>query len=444
MPRRLVSRRGSSSAFGRRRWRAAVAWLTPPEPLGEGQQRLLLVLGATVMINHYDFGLLSLVLSHLQGELAIPEAELGPMVSVIRLGALPSVLLALVADRIGRRRLLVATLLAFTACTAATAFARTAFEFMALQFLARVFVTAEEFIAVVIVAEELGARSRGYGLGVLAALGSLGNGLSALAFGAIDVVPYGWRALYLMGAAPLLLLAWIRRSIPETRRFEAHAEAALARDAAVASGIAGWLGPALELARRYPGRMAVLVAAILPATVVMTSAGTFVPKTLLEVHGFGPSDVTTLYLTVGVFVLFGNVVAGRLADRVGRRRVVATALVINAAGIYGFYNFDMPWVVVCWVAMMFCLVAVDVLFGALGSELFPTAFRSTASSIRALAWTLGGSIGLLLEGALFGVAGESHGEVLTAMLPVALLAPLVVWFGLPETAARELEEIAPD
>jgi putative MFS transporter len=424
----------------RPRWSYLIPFATPPEPLTAHQWRLLGVLGATVMINHYDFGLLSLVLSHLQADLGIPEPEAGPMVSVIRLGAIPSVLLALVADRVGRRRLLIGTLLAFTACTAATAFARTPAEFMALQFLARVFVTAEEFIAVVILAEELGARSRGYGLGVLAALGSLGNGLSAVAFGFIDVLPFGWRALYLMGAAPLLLLAWIRRTIPETRRFEARAEQAAARDA----GPASWFGPALELARRFPGRMALLIAAILPATILMTAAGTFVPKTLLETHGFEPGDVTLMYLTAGVLVLIGNVVAGRLADRIGRRAVIAGALLVNAAGIGGFYNLGMPWVVPCWVAMMFCLVAVDVLFGALGSELFPTASRSTASSIRALAWTVGGSVGLLVEGALFGVVGDTHGEVLTTMLPVALIAPLVIWFGIPETAARELEEIAPD
>ncbi|MBW2315300.1 MAG: MFS transporter, partial [Deltaproteobacteria bacterium] len=294
------------------------------------------------------------------------------------------------------------------------------------------------FIAVVILAEELGARSRGYGLGVLAALGSLGNGLSALGFGFIEVLPYGWRALYLLGAVPLLMLAWIRRTIPETERFEAHTQRTSD------SGAAGFFGPALQLARRYPGRMAILVSAILPATILMTSASTFVAKVLQEEHGFDPAQVTTLYLTAGVLVLVGNVVAGRLADRVGRRVVIAAALLVNACGIYGFYNLPMPWVVVSWVAMMFCLVAVDVLFGALGSELFPTAYRSTASSIRALAWTLGGSIGLLVEGQLYGVVGQTHGEVLTFMLPVVLIAPLVIWFGIPETAARELEDIAPD
>jgi MFS family permease len=94
--------------------------------------------------------------------------------------------------------------------------------------------------------------------------------------------------------------------------------------------------------------------------------------------------------------------------------------------------------------MMFCLVGADVLFGALGSELFPTRYRSTASSLRALAWTLGGAIGLAVEGALFGVVGDSHGEVISAMLVLAWIPPLVIWLGIPETAAKELEEIAPD
>lgn len=426
----------------RPRWTYLIPFAKPPEPLSAHQWRLLGVLGATVLINHYDFGLLTLVLADVQADLGVSEERLGPMVSVIRLGALPSVLLALVADRVGRRRLLVGTILAFTACTVGTAFARTPAQFVTLQFLGRIFVTAEEFIAIVILAEELGARSRGYGLGVLAALGTLGNGASALAFGFIEQLPFGWRALYLFGAAPLLLLAWIRRTIPETRRFEAQAAERSAR--AEPGGLAGWLRPAVDLARRYPGRMAALVAAILPATVVMTSAGTFVPKTLQEVHGFDPAQVTMMYLSAGLLVVLGNVAAGRLADQLGRRRVIAAAILVNAAGVYGFYNLAMPWVIGAWVMMMFCLVAADVLFGALGSELFPTAYRSTASSIRALAWTLGGSIGLLVEGALFGVVGDTHGQVLTVMLAVIWIPPIVIWLGIPETAARELEEIAPD
>lgn len=104
----------------------------------------------------------------------------------------------------------------------------------------------------------------------------------------------------------------------------------------------------------------------------------------------------------------------------------------------------MPAVVAAWVLMMCCFVAVDVLFGVLGSELLPTGYRSTASSVRALAWTLGGSLGLAMEGSLLGVLGATHAEVITAMLAVAWIPPLWVWLAIPETATRELEEIAPD
>lgn len=425
-------------------WSYAIPFSGPPAALSPHQWRLLGVLGATVLINHYDFGLLSLVLSHLQRDLAISEARAGPMVGIIRLGAAPALPLALLADRVGRRRLLLATILGFTACTVATAFARNATQFMWLQFLGRTFVTAEELVAIVVLAEELPARSRGYALGMLAALGTLGNGLSAAAFAFIDVLPYGWRALYLFGAAPLLLLAWIRRTIPETRRFERQRDARAAARGEGESGLRSLLRPGVELARRYPRRLLAMVGAMLPATLVMTAANTFVPKTLQEEHGFAPDDVTLLYLTAGIVVLVGNVAAGRLADAVGRRRVLAGAVALNAGGIAAFYNLAMPSVVAAWVVMMFCFVAVDVLFGVLGSELFPTAYRSTASSVRALAWTLGGSLGLALEGALLGVLGDSHAEVITAMLAVAWIPPLLLFWAIPETAARELEEIAPD
>ena len=92
--------------------------------------------------------------------------------------------------------------------------------------------------------------------------------------------------------------------------------------------------------------------------------------------------------------------------------------------------------------MMACGVAVDVLFGALGSELFPTSYRSTASGVRSAVGTVGGSAGLWLEGWLYPMAG-SHAEAITWMLGLAWIAPVVVLLLLPETARRELEDIAP-
>ena len=108
-----------------------------------------------------------------------------------------------------------------------------------------------------------------------------------------------------------------------------------------------------------------------------------------------------------------------------------------------FYRVSGIWVPVSWGVMVLTVTTVVVQFGALGSELFPTSYRSTASGIRAVVGTLGAALGLWTEGWLYGFAG-SHATAITLMLVVIPLAPLVIVFALPETAARELEDIAPE
>ena len=188
----------------------------------ERDWQLLGLLGATFLINNYDLGILGLALPQIQAGLAIPETEVGRVTGVIRLGVLPALALTMLADVVGRRRLLLLTILGFTVCTFATAFARDSTDFMVLQFAARMFIYAEEMLAIVVVAEELDARARGYGLGILAAFGALGHGVAAVFYSTVEVVPYGWRALYVVGLAPLLVLAWMRRNLSETRRFLDH------------------------------------------------------------------------------------------------------------------------------------------------------------------------------------------------------------------------------
>src|SRR5262249_31477440 len=144
--------------------------------------------------------------------------------AIIRLGMLPALGLGVLADRHGRRRLLLATIVGFTVCTVITAGAPGAVAFVATQFVARIFIAAEDTLGIVVVAEELAAGRRGFALGVLAALGGLGHGLAAVSFALVGGGAYGWRLLYLAGALPLVVVAWLRRSLTETRRFVSHRE----------------------------------------------------------------------------------------------------------------------------------------------------------------------------------------------------------------------------
>jgi putative MFS transporter len=380
--------------------------------------------------------LVGLALPQIQADLGVAEQDAGPLVAAVRLGAVGALVLALAADRVGRRKLLLATILGFTACTTLTAFARTAGEFMGLQFCARACITAEEVVAIVVVAEELAARTRGWGLGVLAVFGALGHGLAAAAYAFVAVLPFGWRALYALGALPLLILAWIRRGLRETRRFEAQ------RNARDAAGGASLLQPVRDLVAVYPGRLLALVSAVGTFGFISATALSFVSKTLQEVHGYAPHQVTLLVLGGGALAIASYPLAGVLSDRFGRRRVVVGGLLALAVGTVCFYNASGLALPPAWVAMMFGFMGCDVLFGALGSELFPTSYRATASAVRMIALAAGGALGLLVEGLLYPLAG-SHAGTITWMAPASAVAVLVVALSIPETAVRELEEIAP-
>src|SRR5262249_342534 len=84
---------------------------------------------------------------------------------------------------------------------------------------------AEEMLCVVVIVEEVGASLRGWSAGTLSALNYTGAGLASLCFAFVNVLPGHWRALYVIGGASMLYVAFLRRSLPETKRFEVrHAE----------------------------------------------------------------------------------------------------------------------------------------------------------------------------------------------------------------------------
>ena len=166
-----------------------------PQDVQPDQRKLLWLLGAAFFIGAYDMTLLTLVLPDVQASFAIPEEDLGGLIAVARLGAIPAVILALLADRIGRRRLLVVTLMGLAVFSLATACAQSPEQFMLYQASARLFASLEEILAIVYALELLPARHRGWGVGFLSALGGIGAGLAALLYSTVEWVPGGWRAL---------------------------------------------------------------------------------------------------------------------------------------------------------------------------------------------------------------------------------------------------------
>ena len=89
-----------------------------------------------------------------------------------------------------------------------------------------------------------------------------------------------------------------------------------------------------------------------------------------------------------------------------------------------------------------CFGSLLVLHSALATELFPTAYHSTAAGVREAVGTAGASLGLGILSLLYAATGSNSGSI-TWLLLLTPISPLILLF-IPETAGRELEEIAPD
>lgn len=163
----------------------------------------------------------------------------------------------------------------------------------------------------------------------------------------------------------------------------------------------------------------------------------FMSKYLQEAHAYAPQDVSLLYILAGAVAIFGNVTAGRISDRIGRRPTLAAGLLVNCLAVVTFYNTSGLLLPLTWIAMLFSFFAVEVMVNTISGELFPTSCRSTASTLRMICAVFAGVVGLTVEGSLYTLLG-SHAAALSIMTLTSLLALPIVALVLRETSGTQL------
>jgi MFS transporter, MHS family, alpha-ketoglutarate permease len=194
---------------------------------------------------------------------------------------------------------------------------------------------------------------------------------------------------------------------------------------------------------RYGWRLAAMVGVIAPVALILEPGSMFVSKHLQDDLGYSPGGVGLLMAVCGTATPLGNMVSGTISDRFGRKPVTILMSLALSIAVALFYNGAGTVALACGLALLFLSIGgIMVLHTALATELFPTAFRSTAAGMREAVGTVGASSGLWILSLLYGATG-SHSESITWILLLTPISPIILLF-VPETARRELEEIAPD
>jgi putative MFS transporter len=391
---------------------------------------LLGLVASATFFEGYDFILLNLVLPLIQKQFNITLQTASLAVSAIAVGTIVAFFVIQLGDRFGRRPLLLYTVVGYTICTALTAASSGIILFVIFQFLGRVFLVAEWGLAAVIIAEEFPAKHRAWGIGLVQAVAGIGGVVGSALFPIVETSPLGWRAMYLLGLIPLVVVFFLRRGMRETRRFRE----------VKAAGADGSSFNAV-LAPEY--RRKLIIVALMWAFMYLTYTAVFTFWTTFAMQERGWT-VTQVSRTVAVSYtlgLTGFLVAGKLLDVWGRRPTSITFFILGAASSVWGFTAPSSLMGVALIFVAFFNTAFLTLCSTYTTELFPTHVRSGAA-----AWTNNtlGRLGMVLAplavGQLALVLG-GVGNAVAAMAVFALVNAGLVFFFLPETRRKELEDI---
>lgn len=331
---------------------------------------------------------------------------LGVSFAVIRLSSLGGLAGGVLADRFGRRPVLLASVASGLVLTVGSAGAPGFVWWVALVASARPGLNAAQSVVGVLVAEGSSRTGRAWGMAWVLAAFAVGAGAVSVLHGAGLFASF--RPIVATSALPLLLLPLLWRRIHEPGVYEDAVEGA-------GSKLRRQLG---RVPRELRGRL--MLACVVTGALGMVTAPVFSNVFVYGEHVLGREvgDIAGLVLAGGVAGGVG-LLAGRWgADRLGRRATTVASLpVLGVAAIASFYG-SFVGLVVGYLVALSASAAFGPAWGAWQAEAFPTSTRATAAAWTSVAGVLGAVAGLLGFGALIDLLGGFD----LAIVPIAVAA----------------------
>jgi MFS family permease len=402
------------------------------------QRRTLLAASMGWALDAFDAMLYSLVLALLMRDLGMSKTLAGSLGTLTLLASgIGGLLFGFLADRIGRKQALMASILTYSLCSFASGLATSIAMLAAARFVLGLGMGGEWNTGATLVAESWPTEFRAKAISIVQSSWALGFAVAALVAGPVARY-YGWRAVFFIGIAPALVTLWIRRGVPESEMWRSREDTTR-----ITNGPHSHV-PTLTIFRAPYGKHTF-------ALLLFNFFGMFAwwglftwlpPYLSLPVEqggrGFGVLGTTTLLVVLNLFGMFpGYASFGWVADHLGRRRAFLIYTLI-AALLIPLYAEARSSSVLLLVGTLVAFFGTGIFSGSgiMGSEIFPTAIRA-----RALGITYNGARALSSVAPLvIGRVGQTKGLSWAFYLCAAgyLLAALMTT-QLPETKGKHLE-----
>eukprot|EP00511_Aplanochytrium_stocchinoi_P011890 CAMPEP_0204877580 /NCGR_PEP_ID=MMETSP1348-20121228/48265_1 /ASSEMBLY_ACC=CAM_ASM_000700 /TAXON_ID=215587 /ORGANISM="Aplanochytrium stocchinoi, Strain GSBS06" /LENGTH=507 /DNA_ID=CAMNT_0052034459 /DNA_START=923 /DNA_END=2443 /DNA_ORIENTATION=+ len=327
-----------------------LAYDDPPK-LTQNQWSILAIAGISNLFRSYD-GLVSTVaVSQIQEDLHISEEDIGLVYAAVRFGIVPALLVAMLSDIHGRRKVLLISTGIYIVFTSSTGFTTNLNQFIGFQFIAKMFSSVQNTVYSVLILEALNDENRGWAIGLYQSFSAFGGSIALMLFAVFGGFRWGWRVMYIVSFTELFLLRYMYRNLPESGIImKAWAETvhveerlpvnslSLFREAVLSN-----LKPVYLLFLSYPKRFlgCTTIAAI--DGFATAPADLFKIKFMQELHGLSPHDISMIIFVSGVGAILCFTLAGKLSDKYGRKPLLIGFKTLLTASIVLYYTVPGKW-----------------------------------------------------------------------------------------------------
>jgi MFS transporter, AAHS family, 4-hydroxybenzoate transporter len=423
-----------------------IADLINTQPLSSFQKAIMVLIGGVVVMDGFDVQAIGFVAPALTQDWNIDPAALGPIFGAGLFGMLlGSMLLSMLADRLGRRPVLVGSTAFFSLCMLGTAAAESVQQLMFLRLLTGLGLGGVMANAVALASEYSPQRQRA-SLLMWISCGFTGG---AIAGGLISTVliPWGgWRSVFVVGGLlPLAIAAVMYWRLPESLLFLSLQPGAHDRLTQLLRRVAPGLDQGRDLRLRGPEQVEArgsLARLFRDGRALMTLLLWLVSFTnllnlfflanwlpLLSTRmGFSASTAVLMGTTLQLGGLIGAVFMGPLIDRLGYYRVLVPAFLIAglAVAAIGEPGMPLPLLYLVIFAAGICIVGAQPALNALASTLYPTEIRATGVGWSLGVGRVGAIVGPVVAAQLVGLNWSSQTLFLAASVPAACSCVVVV------------------